>query len=292
MHLQKGDDTMPYTHSGEIGDVWKHFPLCDIFKIEAPKRYFETNSAFAEYKLEETNQSKYGILHFYGKVDPGTAENSSYFKVLNDLNLKESHHYYGSPALALILLSRKVEHYYFHDIESEPLDSIVQFARNHNMQDKVTVSHGDSISAFLHGLYCFNPDDFVFIDPYQLFDCNEAGETFFDVFEKAFRSHAKTILWYGYSNLYEKNKIIDELQSISFRLSGTIIHTFDVWQKCMNQNTCKINPGVSGCGIAVSNLLEDSIQITEKNLKVIGNVYQDVYFEGERSSLCAGHLVL
>jgi len=42
---------MSYTHSGEIGDVWKHLPLCEILKIEVPLTYHETNSAYASYTI-------------------------------------------------------------------------------------------------------------------------------------------------------------------------------------------------------------------------------------------------
>lgn len=27
---------MPYKHAGEIGDIWKHLPICDILNIEKP----------------------------------------------------------------------------------------------------------------------------------------------------------------------------------------------------------------------------------------------------------------
>ncbi|OQB53993.1 MAG: hypothetical protein BWX97_00288 [Firmicutes bacterium ADurb.Bin146] len=37
---------MPYNHAGEIGDVWKHLPPCDILTIESPIRYHESNSAY------------------------------------------------------------------------------------------------------------------------------------------------------------------------------------------------------------------------------------------------------
>jgi hypothetical protein len=40
---------MPYNHAGEIGDIWKHLPICDILAIEKPRRYVETNSATRTY---------------------------------------------------------------------------------------------------------------------------------------------------------------------------------------------------------------------------------------------------
>ena len=47
---------MPYNHAGEIGDIWKHLPICDILTIEKPRRYIETNSAFPFYILPQKSQ--------------------------------------------------------------------------------------------------------------------------------------------------------------------------------------------------------------------------------------------
>lgn len=38
---------MPYSHYGEIGDVWKHLPLCFFLTEEKPTVYVESNSAFS-----------------------------------------------------------------------------------------------------------------------------------------------------------------------------------------------------------------------------------------------------
>jgi Protein involved in catabolism of external DNA len=283
---------MPYKHAGEIGDVWKHLPLCDVLKIEAPKKYYETNSAYAEYQLEVNSQNQYGIYRVLEQVGYEPLENSIYFKILNNIQFKRKNKYYGSPALAMTILSNDNASFHFHDIEKEPLNDIIVFSEKLNIKNKVTTTLGDSISAFMQENYSFDNSDFIFIDPYQPFVSNDTGETFFDVFIKAYRSKAKTMLWYGYDNLNDKNNIIGKLQSISYEFDGASIHTFDVWLKCMKHDNCKINPGVPGCGIAVANLSKSSINKIEEYLYIIGSLYSNVNYNGEKTSLCIGHLSL
>jgi 16S rRNA G966 N2-methylase RsmD len=67
--------------------------------------------------------------------------------------LENEHKYYGSPALAMTMLSKNDTSYYFHDIEKKPLDEIAKFSEQLNLQDKVITLCVDSISAFLTESY-------------------------------------------------------------------------------------------------------------------------------------------
>jgi 23S rRNA (adenine2030-N6)-methyltransferase len=282
---------MHYKHAGEIGDVWKHLPLCDVLKIEKPQRYYETNSAFAEYKLPKTIQKQYGIFYIFEQAGQELVS-KDYFKIIKSIDLENEYKYYGSPALAMTVLSKNDTSFYFGDIEKKPLDEIVKFSKQINLQDKVITLCGDSISVFLNEIYRFNERDFIFIDPYTPFDNNELGNNFFDVFIKAYRSRAKVMLWYGYDNLMGKNRIIQMLQTISYESASTPIHTFDIWQKCMNNESCEINPGVPGCGLAVANLSKASIQRINDDLHFIRDLYSNATYDNNYASLCTGHLIL
>jgi len=72
---------MPYNHAGEIGDVWKHLPLCDILKIEKPVKYRESNSAYSGYTISSKPQTEYGILKML-RLDNQEFMNSVYYSVL------------------------------------------------------------------------------------------------------------------------------------------------------------------------------------------------------------------
>lgn len=280
---------MPYNHSGEIGDVWKHLPLCDLLNIEKPKRYFETNSAFAKYELKSSPTTDYGIFHLLKFQESELLQESAYLQLLESNGFEENHIYLGSPGLAIMLLSGTAEQFYFHDIEPEPLQQITRFAMDKNLRDKVKVVQGDSISSFLHGDYRFGSEDFIHIDPYEPFAQNEAGEMFFDIFLKAYISGAKVLFWYGYDNLAQKSAIVDAFESAADKYKIGRLATYDVWQKCMTLDGCDQNPGVPGCGVAAANVSESSYEITEKYLRMVGELYQAIEYHGKPAPLCLGY---
>ncbi len=160
------------------------------------------------------------------------------------------------------------------------------------MKERTSVCCGDSINTFLQESYRFNRDDFIFIDPYTPFNCNESGKTFLDVFAKAYYSIAMTFLWYGYDSLSSKEDIVEKLKTIASNSEGKSIYTFDVRQKYMNNNACKVNPGVPGCGIAVANLSKASIKKIGNYLHIIGKLYGNMKYKGEGAALVAEHLII
>lgn len=118
---------MPYSHAGEIGDVWKHLPLCEVLVREKPKRYFETNSAYAKYLLPRNALKEYGVFHLLPQAPINLVNETKYFIILKGADVEKSRIYFGSPAQAMVILSDKAE-YFFHDIEELPLKDIRDFA--------------------------------------------------------------------------------------------------------------------------------------------------------------------
>jgi len=282
---------VPYKHAAEIGDLWKHLPLCEVLKIENPTRYFETNSAFAEYQLDNTSQQKYGVLLAYKEDGSKKLHKSSYFQILDTIGFNHKHHYLGSPGLAMTILHNNKVNFFFHDIEKEPLDNIIKFSYKLNIQDKVSIVCGDSIEFFLRDEYCLYPNDFIFLDPYMLFEINTSGNNFFDVFSKTCKNGVKTFLWYGYDNLNEKDAITKKLQIIANDHS-ILINSFNIWQNSMVEDSCSINPGVPGCGIAVANLSQASISSIKNFMYIIQDLYKHAVYLNKNASLCVSHLIL
>jgi len=265
---------MPYTHSGEIGDIWKHLPLCDILNIERPLRYHETNSAYAEYRIKITPRTEYGILKLLAE---GSDEftSSIYYQALYTNGIEQMH-YIGSPGLAMSILGDSAN-YYFHDLEREALDSVAAFASERGLQAKTFC--GDSINAFLDVNYTLNNDDFVFIDPYSPLDNNEQGLNFFDIFDKAIRANSKALMWYGYDTFDGQKIIYNELRAIAQR-QKTIVSAFDVWQKDLS-----INPGVPGCGLACANLCDASVDVLTRYFRLVEDWYTTAKYIGDAASL-------
>lgn len=272
---------MPYKHAGEIGDIWKHLPLCDILIQEAPLRYFESNSAYSHYIMDEHPKTEYGILNLLNLHDK-MIDTSAYIRILHKYGIIENMVYLGSPGQAMAILNGKT-FFYFHDIEQEALDNIHKFSIDNHIENVNTVL-GDSIKAFLNNSYSFTSDDFVFLDPYFLFHQNETGATFFDIFEKSMISGAKTLLWYGYDNLRDQKLILSEIRRLSEK-NKIHSHCFDVWQASMTDIGCDINPGVPGCGLAGVNLSVKSVELLYRYLDIIKSLYLYTKYDRNNAKL-------
>ena len=260
---------MPYNHAGEIGDVWKHLPLCDILKIEKPARYRESNSAYSGYIISSKPQTEYGILKMLG-LNNREFMNSMYYSTLK-ANGIDNFSYTGSPGLAMSILFEKTR-YYFHDLEQEALSDIEAFALRKGLHEHVKTFYGDSVHAFMDKDYHIDGNDFIFLDPYDPFDISEiAGFSFFDIFKKAIIAKSKTVLWYGYESLNGQQAIFEKLREIASE-TNVSIYSFDVWVKSMDARGCELNPGVPGCGLACATLSNESIAVLKKNLNLLRTV--------------------
>jgi len=266
---------MPYNHAGEIGDVWKHLPLCDILKIEKPTKYHESNSAYSGYTISVKPQTEYGILKML-RLDNQEFINSVYYSVLNKNGINK-YHYTGSPGLAMEILGDKAK-YFFHDLEQEALNDVDAFALSRGLQEHVATFCGDSVLAFMDTEYHIDRDDFIFLDPYTPFDISEiAGFNFFDIFKKAITVKSKTMLWYGYESLNGQLAIFEKLREIASE-TNVNIYSFDVWIKSMDACGCELNPGVPGCGLACASLSNESITVLKKFLKLVEDCYINATF--------------
>ena len=274
---------MPYNHASEIGDVWKHLPLCEILKIEKPLTYHESNSAYSGYTLSISPRVEYGVLKLLG-LNNDVFMNSEYYHVLKRNGI-DNLRYTGSPGLAMEVLSNRAQ-YYFHDIEREALEDVEAFAQEKGLSDFVKTICGDSICAFTDNNYVFGKDDFLFLDPYTPFDVNDINLSFFDIFTKGIARRSKTLLWYGYESLSGQKHIFECLEHLS-KEHKVEIWSFDIWLKSMNTHGCEINPGVPGCGLACVHLSKGSINIMKKYLSLIESCYMDATYCGHDATLLA-----
>ncbi|MCL2546810.1 MAG: hypothetical protein FWE06_06405 [Oscillospiraceae bacterium] len=273
---------MPYKHAGEVGDVWKHMPLCEILKIEKPVKYHESNSAYSGYTISRNPKTEYGILKVLQSSRDDVFVNSEYCKILK-ANGMGNLRYTGSPGLAMETLSNKAN-YFFHDLEQEALNDVKIFAQYKELQNHVKTICGDSINAFLNNDYVIDCNDFIFFDPYCPFDKNEKGYNFFDIFTKAIISKSKILLWYGYESIVGQQEILAQFRTLANE-HKIEIWSFDVWQKNMTWSGCEINPGVPGCGIACVNLSDESVTIIKQQLAFIENCYANAIYNGNDAML-------
>ena len=61
---------MPYTHAGEIGDVWKHLPLCEILKIEKDFYQYFCDYFFETIKMLNISDSEMKKRLIFKNLEP------------------------------------------------------------------------------------------------------------------------------------------------------------------------------------------------------------------------------
>jgi len=275
---------MPYRHAGEVGDVWKHLPLCEILKIEKPLKYHESNAAYAGYAISENPKTGYGVFRAL-RWNSDVFHSSEYCSILKKNGI-DGFHYTGSPGLAMETLLDKAR-YFFHDIEQEALDDIEAFAGRKGLRGYTKTYCGDSIRAFLDEKYLVDENDFLFLDPYSPLDKNGMGASFFDIFDKSIAAKSKTLMWYGYESLNGKDLIMRQLKRLANR-NNVKISSFDAWQKSMDAHGCEINPGVPGCGLACAHLSSESIAALRLCLGFVADCYAHAAYCGNEAALFTG----
>lgn len=110
---------MPYRHYGEIGDIWRHLPLCSFLYIEKPTKYMESNAAYPIYQLDRTPSREYGIFTLLTKSradDLKQLKSYPYISALMSIrerNDDEISQYLGSPGLAMRSLGPKTSYVFW-----------------------------------------------------------------------------------------------------------------------------------------------------------------------------------
>lgn len=278
---------MPYTHAGEIGDVWKHLPVCELLRAHRPQRYFETNAAAATHTLAWTPRVAYGVQTLLRQPREVT-DSFAYPALLHGVELPRLGVYPGSAAQAMLLLGDTAA-YRLHDTCPDALATYPDWAQALGLADRVYTVQGDAIAAFLAGGETFGPGDFVLIDPYAPLDRNEAGQTFLDVFAAVSRSGAATVLWYGYDSLAQQG-VIRAMLAAHAQEAAIPLHAWEVWQVGMTLEGCAQNPGVPGCGIAVCGASDAALEAVARCHACVLSAWASVRYEGYAAPLLGERL--
>jgi 23S rRNA (adenine2030-N6)-methyltransferase len=281
---------MPYTHYGEIGDIWKHVPLCSFLAAERPLHYVETNAAFPEYPLDRTERRNYGIFHLLQETAERRYEqldDSPYMRIAKSICSREVPTYFGSPGLAMELLQERAD-YLFYDIEEEPLAAINEFSERKGLKERVRTKLGDSIEGLWVQVERMDKDTFLHIDPYRIFETTTNGRCYFDLFAKAMRRGIKTMLWYGYETIDERRDLHERIRSGLTGVGGNV-SGIDFRIESIGISVPGVNPGVPGCGILIANLSPASESLFETLAKRVEAAYRHAIYMNQPASLIAGN---
>lgn len=273
-----------YSHYGKPADVWKHLTLCEVIRNEKPKIYIESNSACAEYTLSYTPEQHYGICTFIGKSHENPLLQHSLYNELERAAVKQNK-YIGSPGLAMRVLAHSPEKYIFFDIQSTPLNNIIQFAKENLLTYKVVTLQQDSIQGVLDLLDTLPPNTLIHIDPYTIDQPSENGYNYMDVFTQAMWRGMKCFLWYGFNTLNEKKYLN---QFISDKLSDGVAKNCTCTELIMDiiqSDTILCNPGILGSGLLTANLSDSSVSAILNYTRLLKELYQNTHYKDFKGSM-------
>jgi 23S rRNA (adenine2030-N6)-methyltransferase len=283
---------MPYRHYGEIGDVWKHLPLCEILTMTHPQVYVETNAAFAGYALAETPARRYGVMTTYRRAARSpVVDGSAYLQILRDLNEHAPVPYavLGSPGLAMHLLHRTCRRYVFFDLEPAPLADLEAAARVLGLAGRVETRCEDSRRGALSLLAGLGPDALLHVDPYELFEPGAGGApAYLDVVGEAARRAIPCMAWYGYFTLHEQAASRTRVRAFAADHPDAGVMAVEVWMAAISDAKPTVDPGIVGCGVLLVNLPEAVRAVVASLAAGLAAVYaEDVTFTGGSGALKA-----
>lgn len=273
-----------YKHYGKIGDIWKHLPLCNVISIESPLVYVETNSAYCEYSLAQSDEQKYGIYNFNDKAaDFQLLKDSEYYKLIHPYVNKDR--YLGSPALALSLIKDTADKFIFFDTNIAALENIKTFAIQNNLTDKISVFNQDSVIGLFDLLPTLPDSTLIHIDPYYIDKKSSNGKTYMDLFIKASGQGLKCFLWYGFNTLDDKNQLNDYIKAKLVQSNISSTYCSELIMKVIQKDSIVCNPGILGCGILTSNLSKDSYKVISDYSDLLIDLYKGTNYCGFKGDL-------
>ncbi len=273
---------MPFSHFGNYADVWKHLALCHILALEQVPVYVESNAASASYKLDGSPGQLYGICHFLAQAAAVPPLCRSHYYQL-EKRAAEQGRYTGSPGLAMQLLNKTASRFLFFDIEAAALDNIRRYAAGLKLDALTELRREDSRGGLMKVLPDLPGEAFVLIDPYYIDQPGPEGFDYLDVFAACVRRGLRTLLWYGFHSLSEKEGL---RQLFHHRLKGSgPINGAELILAEMGREGSPVNPGIPANGLLWANMPGTVTRDLLAFSGLLADIYRDARFEGHRGAL-------
>ncbi|MCK4872815.1 MAG: 23S rRNA (adenine(2030)-N(6))-methyltransferase RlmJ [Phycisphaerales bacterium] len=277
-------------HFGNIGDIWKHLPLCEILAIVQPARYWETHAGSACYDLSHTPGRDHGIYRFL-RAAPGEEPlaASRYRALLSEMPKRaaEPAVYPGSPHLAMRCLQERGAMFIFCDIDGSSLDDIQRAADDlHVPRDCVRCVAADGIASIFEQLEKLNDEEaartFIHIDPFLLHAAGEQGMNSVELFCEATKRGAQVMLWYAFDSPTPRRTDVWDLFRSTSAAHDLSRSTHNLWagEISMPGVTASQLPDISlaGCGILCANLTDPALAACDALGRSFARIYHDIRF--------------
>jgi 23S rRNA (adenine2030-N6)-methyltransferase len=139
-------------------------------------------------------------------------------------------------------------------------------------------------------------DAFIHIDPYLIFEPNEDGDTYVDVFLAAAGRGLRCMLWYGYFTGDERARMATRiLVAVADHpeVDGARLYGAEIAMGLMQPDAVIVNPGIVGCGVLTANLSARSREaIAALSAGLVAVYAEGVRFEGQPGRLVRSELDL
>jgi 23S rRNA A2030 N6-methylase RlmJ len=282
---------MANVHYAKIGDVWKHLPLAEVLRIEAPRRYLESHAGSSSYPLTPSRERSYGVLHFVSEAKRSPVlDGSAYRRLLaryGEGGVPKT--YPGSPLIAMTLLGSddgyaRGEEFVFCDFDGESLSTISEDARELGLpEDHLRLVEGDGIAAIGRELGKLSTEEasvtFLHADPYQPLETGDDGATSLDLLVRAAALGTKCMLWYGFDSRRDRDEMLDALTSCGVAMRDEAGDRSRLWfgevsLRAEDLSEVGFDPGVLGCGVVLGNVGEETLRVCARLGEELASVYE------------------
>ena len=288
---------MANVHYAQIGDVWKHLPLAEVLRIEAPLRYLESHAGSSSYPLTPSAERSYGVLRFASEAARSPVLDASAYR---RLLARYSHDgvpttYPGSPLIAMTLLGSdegyaRGEEFGFCDLDTGSLSTISEDARELGLpEDHLRLVEGDGIAALGRELGNLSREEasatFMHLDPYQPLEAGDDGATSLDLLGRAAARGTKCMLWYGFDSRRHRDNLLGALNSCGAAMREETGDHRRLWfgeisLRAEDLSEVGFDPGVLGCGVVLCNIGEETLRVCTRLGEGLASIYEGARLPG------------
>ena len=275
---------MPYNDVGYLGDLWKHFPLCECLANEQPNRFIDVEPTLPFERITGTPAQQYGVLHIAKKIHYTDVLKQSQLWKLLTLDSRNSggiFSYLGSTVQSTQTLSADSQFIVLGQDEKVEAAARSYFkAQTHPLKAKFHL--GESKKAFYDLSLELGKGDFVFVAPHEVFTADTRGYRYFDGFCRAIRCGAQGLVWYEFTGYQEQKSIHQQLQS--FLGDNVLLRGVEIFSTQMKERPSHHQPNtalpMAGFGVLAGHFKKSTYDTMYAMARELQRVYKNSLVNG------------
>jgi len=283
---------MANQYFGRISELWKHIPLAEALAREDIKVYWDSHAGSALYPLTHSIERDHGIYHLLRSVEKSDViRGAKYMDVLRGIpNFPHLESCPGGPLVAMSVLGNRAT-YVFCDLDNDSLEDIERMAGALKLQDKVRTAHADGVATISSESAADSSHVLAFIDPFRPFEKSACGVSPSELCFELARSGCKCIFWYGFGSASERESCWSHFSCPSDKEHPRVQPWIgEIVLETVEKGLPSFDPGVLGCAVVCSNLMETTIAAIVRTGAALAGLYVGYRFpEGASGALSFRH---